>query len=209
MLLSALFNMEEVKWPESISPTQWQRLWSAVLPTLNQTKSWLKSMPWRHKYYLFQQEQEETVHFQREAKPVRGEPTPRLLPTSPVLPLPSCPHTPAASHAGVPTDRTRTTAILLQEGGTISSYPHVVFAVTLTRRPRWGPLPCSAAACPALGKRTSSAREQCQQLRSCDTPFCPSKIMSCDGYITKTWILPTEESRTSASVEKLGLLLFC
>lgn len=178
-------------------------------------------MPWRHKYYLFQQEQEEIVHFQREAKPVCGEPTPRLLPTSPALPLPSCltevsgacPHTPAASHAGVPADRTWTTAILLQEGRTISSSPHIVFAVILTRRPRWGPLPCplpcSAAACPPRGKRTRSAREQCQQLRSCGTPFCPSKIMSCDGCITKTWILPTEESRTSASVEKLGLLLFC
>lgn len=178
-------------------------------------------MPGRHEYYLFQQEQEEHVPFQREAKPVHGEPKPRLLSTSPPLPLPSClmevsgtcSHAPAASHAEVPTDHTRTTAILLQEGRMVSSYPHVFFAVTLTSRSNQGPfphpLPCSAATCPILGKGTSSARERCQQLRSCDTAFSPNKLMSRDGYITKNWILPTVESRSSASIEKLGSFLFC
>lgn len=179
-------------------------------------------MPRRHEYYLFQQEQEEDVPFQREAKSVCGEPKPRLLLISPLLPPHSpclmevsgtCPHTPSASHAGVPADRTRTTAILLREGRTVSSYPCVFFAVTLTSRSNWGPfprlLPRSAAACPIQGKRTGSARKRCRQLHSCDATFSPNKLTSCDGYNTKTWILPTEESRSSASVKKRESFLFC
>lgn len=126
-------------------------------------------MPGRHEYYLFQQEQEESVPFQREAKSVRGEPTPWLFPASPLLShlLPNgdsgtCPPTPAASHVGVPADHTWITAILLQEGKTTSSYPRVFFAVISTSRSNQGPfprpLPCSSATCPILGKSPALPR---------------------------------------------------
>lgn len=39
--------------------------------------------------------------------------------------------------------------------------------------------------------------------------FFPKKPMQCEGCITNTWILPTEESRTRASIEKWGPFLFC
>lgn len=185
-------------------------------PQLNQTESCPKSMPEGCEYYLFQQQQEENVQFQRKVKPVHGKPTAQMILTCPVLPTPSCPTQGLGTcpHTQLPVwGPCWPAAIPPQEERTISSYPHTLPAVILISTSNWRPFPhllsCSAASCPVPWMCTRSACKCWWQQCSCDTNFSLTNLCHVEGCITNTWIVPTEESRTRATTEKLGPFLFC
>lgn len=168
-------------------------------------------MPGKCEYYLFQQEQEEKVQFQREVKPVQGKPTAQMFLTSPVLPscltegLGTCPPTQLPVRGSLPTTQRPQPSFFRRKGPPLQLFTHISCSQP-NQQIKLKSIPSPPVVLSCLLPYPTGVHQICLWVLMAAMQlwhhFLPNNPMSCKGCITNTWILSTEESRTRASIEK-------
>lgn len=151
------------------------------------------------------------VQFQREVKPVQGKPTAQMFLTSPVILSWVMEGLGACSHTQLPFGSPcwpGTTAILLQEKGPSLQLSTHISCSQPNQQIKLKTIPSPPVMLSYFMPHPMDVQQICLRVLMAAMQlwhhFFPNKPMSCEGCITKTWILPTEESRTRASIENGG-----